>query len=106
MNQYDKWKLYLDPNLVLLLLHGAHSRLGDQLAREVGVVVVAAYKVCALVPLPLHVNPANKREADTSCNVTSNLRKTGSMFESAHFGKLRKWAGSGQLGGGLLLTLI
>ena len=35
-----------------------HSRLGDQLAREVGeaVVVAAVIKVCAVVPLPLYVN--------------------------------------------------
>ena len=48
-----------------------HSRLGDQLAREVGVAVaVVVIKVCALVPTPLHVNPANKRdgEAESRCS--------------------------------------
>ena len=43
-----------------------HSRLGDQLAREVGGAGAAAefIKVCAVVPIPLHVNPANKREGE------------------------------------------
>ena len=76
-----------------------HSRLGDQLASEVGVAEAVAIKVSAIAPTPLHVNPANKGEgeAESRCNVISNLRKTGSMFEFGHFGKLRKWAGSGQL---------
>ena len=56
-----------------------HSRLGDQLAREVGPAVAAAIKECAVIPQPLHVNPANKRdgEADSHCNMISNWKQVG-----------------------------
>ena len=37
-----------------------HSRPGDQLAGEVGEAGVAAIKVYAIPPVPLHVYPANK----------------------------------------------